>query len=133
MATKKPGKSSPTDCLGETCQWSTPANPTGGQGNPICEPGNGGCSPATLLEANESGFHDQQLVEATRKIKRVLAKIPPDPAGRKLSFCHTKMGTVLAWVQHGGKAKGKRVTANDDDATVAKALGLKGVPAGGGK
>ena len=123
------------DCSGDTCQWSLlkggPTDSKAEHTDPICEAGSGGCSPATIVEAEESGFHDQQLVEATRKIRRILAKIPADPAGRKLSFCHTRMGTLLAWVQHGGKATGRRVTAKDDDATVAKALGLKGVPAGG--
>ena len=137
MVTKKKRNNPPgtLDCSGDSCQWSAPkGGPTGTMGthiNPICEAGSGGCSPATILEAEESGFHDQQLVEATRKIRRILAKIPADPAGRKLSFCHTKMGTLLAWVQHGGKATGRRVTAKDDNATVAKALKLKGVPAGG--
>lgn len=132
MVTKKK-PSGTLDCSGNTCQWSFP-DPKGSKEtstDPICEPGSRTCSTAHLLEAEKSSFHDKQLVEATRKIRRILAKIPADPAGRKLSFCHTKMGILLAWVQHGGKATGRRVTAKNDNATVAKALRLKGVPARG--
>jgi hypothetical protein len=129
MATKKKSKSDALDCAGESCQWSAPAG-VREPSNPICEAGSGGCSPAEMLEAEESSFHDKQLAAATKKIRNILAKIPPDPAGRKLSFCHTRMGALLAWVEHGGKATGRRVTAQDDNATIAKALRLKGVSAG---
>lgn len=136
MVTQKK-RSYALDCSGSSCQWSGlypkagRIGPKGVPTDPICEPGSSSCTVPHLLEAEESSFHDRQLVEATRKIKRILAKIPADPAGRKLSFCHTKMGILLAWVQHGGKATGRRVTAKDDNATVAKALKLKGVAAGG--
>jgi hypothetical protein len=137
MVTKRKQNNQPNtlECSGQDCHWSAPAGattgPKGEPRDPICEAGTGGCSPAHILEAEESSFHPQQLVEATLKIRRILAKIPADPAGRKLSFCHTKMGTLLAFVKHGGKATGRRVTAKDDNATVAKALKLKGVAAGG--
>jgi hypothetical protein len=128
MVTRKksnPQKSGPPDCVGQSCEW---VGSKAGGIDPTCSPGSGGCEVAHLLEAEESNFHDQQLVKATRKIRRILAKIPADPAGRKLSFCSTNMGILLAWVRHGGKVTSRRVTAKDDDATVAKALGLKRVP-----
>lgn len=119
MATKK--KPGPTDCIGPNCDWVN-----GGKKGQQCVDGSGGCSGAHLCEAEESSFHDKNLQDATKKINRILSKIPPDPKGRKLSFCETHMGMFLAWVQHGGAPpKGKVVTRNDDDATVAKALKLK--------
>jgi len=125
MATKKRRHhGGPTACVGSDCEWQ--AKTVRGGGSLIdCVNGSGGCGQAHLLDADESDFHDQSLIEATRKIKRILAGIPKDSRGRKLSFCQTNMGTLLAWVQHGGKASGRRVTARDDDATVAKALKLK--------
>lgn len=83
------------------------------------------CDIVNILEAEESNFHDCNLVEATAAIKAILAKIPPDPQGRHLSLLHTNMGQLLAWVQHGGTAVEGAVTADDDDATVAAALKLK--------
>ena len=91
----------------------------------ICVPGLSACSPVSFLEAEESGFHDCNLIEATAAIKEILAKIPPDPNGRKLSFLHTEMGTLLAWVQHGGQPSDGAVTASDDNGEVAAALKLK--------
>ena len=126
MATKKKRShhQSPKECVGTLCDWQAET----AQGRRLtilsCEDGFGGCGKAELLDADESDFHDQSLIEATRKIKRILAGIPKDSRGRKLSFCQTKMGTLLAWVQHGGMASG-RVTAKDSDAKVAKALKLK--------
>ena len=110
----------PKDCLGRDCDWvnSGPKQ--------SCTDGSGGCSHAHFCEAEESHFHDNNLQEATKKINRILSRIPADPKGRKLSFCETHMGTLLAWVEHGGKpGQGRQVTRRDDDATVAKALKLK--------
>lgn len=110
----------PAGCVGPNCDWA-------GTGKGLqCVDGTGGCASACLCEAEESSFHDKNLEEATRKINRILARIPADPKGRKLSFCDTHMGTFLAWVKHSGKAPGRKaVTRNDDDAKVAKALKLK--------
>ena len=51
------------ECTGDDCHWS--ASPKGTE--PVCVSGSGGCSPAHMVEAEESGFHDQQLIAATRK------------------------------------------------------------------
>ena len=83
------------------------------------------CLQCKLLEAEPSEFHDEQLVEATRKIKAILDAIPPDPKGRQLSFINTRMGTLIAWVRPGGAPRKGAVTSKDDDATVKKALGIK--------
>ena len=95
-----------------------------------CSSGNGSCSLAVLLEAEPSGFHDQNLIAATQEIKAILAGIPPDSEGRKLSFIRTNMGSLLAWMDHSGTASDGGVTAEDDDATIARALRLRGYAAG---
>ena len=110
----------PAGCIGPDCDW------VNGGGKQNCVVGSGGCPDAHFCEAEESSFHDKNLQEATKKINRILSRIPADPKGRKLAFCETHMGSLLAWVQHGGKlGKGRQVTRRDDDATVAKALKLK--------
>ncbi len=110
----------PPACQGPTCDWVK------GKGSGDCVDGTGGCVPPPLLEAYESSFHDKNLQEATKKINRILARIPEDTKGRQLSFCETNMGLVLGWVKHGGKAgSGPVVTRRDDDAKVIKALKLK--------
>jgi len=89
-----------------------------------CDPGGGSCFHAIFLEAEESDFHDKALKDATSQIRSILAAIPPDAEGRSLSFVHTKMGTILAWVSHGRGFGPDPVTYEDDDAAVAAALGL---------
>jgi hypothetical protein len=87
---------------------------------------------AELLEAEASGFHDENLIAATQQIRAILAAIPPDPAGRKLSFIRTNMGELLAWMDHSGaEVPEGAVTAEDDDATIAQALRLTGYAAAG--
>lgn len=88
------------------------------------------CSLANLLEAEESEFHDRQLIKATRAIKEILAKIPVDKKGRKLSFINAKPGLLLAWVDHGGaafrNAKTKEIVTHDSHKDkIAAALKLK--------
>jgi hypothetical protein len=110
----------PAGCIGPNCDWVG----TGKGAN--CVDGTGGCSPAQFLTAEESSFHDKTLADATKKLNRILAGIPEGPKGRKLSFCETRHGTLLAWVNHSGKPVARGVTRRDDDAKVAKALKLKG-------
>jgi len=120
QAKKKIGLGSPEGCIGPLCDWGVTKRGMG------CVDGSGGGEAAGLLEAEESSFHPAELEEATKKINRILKKIPPDSKGRKLSFCSTNMGTFLAWVFHEGKPLGgKAVTRRDDDKKVAKALKLK--------
>lgn len=107
---------------GSSCKWvnNSPIHPL------ICVEGSPAtCNIVNLLEAEESDFHDSNLIEATAAIKEILAKIPPDPNGRNLSFVQTNMGTLLAWVEHGGDQIEGGVTAEDTDETVAAALKLK--------
>src|SRR2546427_12338869 len=97
-----------------------------------CSDGQGTCSVAEVLEAEASGFHDENLIAATQQIRAILAAIPPDPAGRKLSFIRTNMGELLAWMDHSGaEVPDDAVTAENDDATIAQALRLTGYAAAG--
>ena len=92
-----------------------------------CIDGRGTCMAVSLLEAEESAFHDRALIGATQSIMAILADIPADPDGRTLSFIHTNMGTLLAWVNHNAEVADDAVTEDDDDATIAAALKLKNV------
>jgi hypothetical protein len=103
------------------CSWELADD-----GNPGCSSSSTpDCSLANLLEAEESGFHDAGLIQATKEIKAILSQIPADSAGRSLSFLHTKMGTLLAWVEHGAEPIEGAVTSDADNKTVAAALKLK--------
>lgn len=105
------------DCVGRQCGFGAFAGDLG------CTDG-GSCFEAGLLKANESKFHDKILADASDKINSIVASIPKDPDGRQLSFLHTKMGTMLAWVRHDVKVPEDAVKATDSDAEVAKALGI---------
>ena len=88
------------------------------------------CFLANLLEAEESVFHDKQLMEATQAIREILAKIPEDKKGRKLSFINAKPGLLLAWVDHNGEGfrevKSKEIITHESDKEkIAAALKLK--------
>jgi hypothetical protein len=83
------------------------------------------CGQAILLKARISPIHDHQLQLATRAIIAVLEMVTEDPDGRKLSFVQTKMGTLLAWVNHGSECGKGEVTFDSDDKTVIAALKLK--------
>jgi hypothetical protein len=111
----------PTGCIGKACQHVIVDDYA------ACETGSSACTQAKLLEAEPSGFHDENLIEATRRISEVLESIPPDPRGRKLSLLHTNFGSLLAWVDHNATVPADRgVRPDADDATIAKALRLKG-------
>jgi hypothetical protein len=85
----------------------------------VCVYGADNCRRAGFVEAARSDFHDEALVEATRKLNAVIAEIPKDDRGRTLAFLNTRHGTFLAWMTHDG------VNSYDDDDAVAKALKLK--------
>jgi hypothetical protein len=82
------------------------------------------CDMAVLVEANESTFHDSQLIQATQAINEILTQIPADAEGRNLSFLRTKWGFLLAWVDHGAEPIEGAITSDSDDATFAAALGI---------
>jgi hypothetical protein len=89
------------------------------------------CFRAELLEANKSAFHTDQIADATQAINKILSEIPKDSEGRMPAFIQTRMGIMLAWVEHedeDARAADKDevgVTSADDNDTLAKALNLK--------
>ncbi len=113
------------NCSGKACQHVLAGEKA------ICETGSSTCTVAKLLEAEASGFHDEVLIEATRKIRQILEGIPPDPRGRSLSLLHTNFGSLLAWVDHYATAPEDGVRPDADDATIAKAMRLKGYATSG--
>ena len=106
-----------TDCTGRTCGY------VAFDGDLGCTDGSS-CSQARMLSAQESKFHDAALADASRKIDSILSSIPPDPSGRQLSFLHTKMGTMLAWVRHDVEVPETCATAHSSDDELSAALGL---------
>lgn len=109
-------------CTGATCDFAVGGS---GEQQVSCLSGSGTCLAADLLEAESSVIHDETLVEATQKIKQILSEIPADSNNRKLSFLVTKMGLLLAWVNHDADIPENAVTAENDNTSVAKALKLK--------
>jgi hypothetical protein len=115
-----------TACIGKACQHVIVDDYA------ACEDGSSTCTLAKLLEAEPSGFHDKNLIEATRKIRQILESIPSDPLGRRLSLLHTNFGSLLAWVDHNATVPANRgVRPDADDATIAKAMKIKGYSAAG--
>ena len=108
-------------CPGDECKWVMTGN-----GSPGCVDGTTSCITATLLTAAPSDFHDQAVIALTQQINALLQAVPPDPAGRKLSFLVTRMGVLLGWVQHGLErdVPENAVTAASDNAAIIQALGL---------
>ncbi len=83
------------------------------------------CPDAHFATARISGFHTERLQQATAQINGVLheALSDPDRNGRSLDVLITTRGLLLAWTNH------NIVTAYDDDATIAEALGLTEIAA----
>jgi hypothetical protein len=103
---------------------------TDNEGNPQtgCKNGPGECFPAHIHEVDSSHFHDRQLINATKKIKKILADIPADSSGRKLTFFGTSQGLLLIWVYHGVAIPpdAKVITKQENgEAAFAKALKIK--------
>lgn len=90
-----------------------------------CVTGTPTCNLAEFIEAEESEFHDANLIKATWAIKAILAAIPEDQNGRNLSLLNTKKGLLLAWVEHGGTPIKGAVTSDSDIDSIASALKLK--------
>ena len=113
-----------SDCGGGECTFSVPPPPNNKLG---CQPGAGQCHKPQLLEAKPSDFFDQTVADVTAQINEILAGVPEDQEGRKLSFLSTPYGPLLAWVFHGVPSGPDDIPATADPKTLARALGLKGV------
>ena len=73
----------------------------GSKRNPVCcdgPPDHDVCHNFSLLQADESDFHDRWLIEATESINHVLRDVgehaPPD---RHLALINTGLGLLLVW------------------------------------
>lgn len=105
-------------CIGKRCGFWV------GDDSVICQDGTGGCMDAKFITAEESAYHDKQLIEATHAIQNILAGLNA-PNGLSLSVLDTGSGLLFAWVRHGKKATDGAVTSDDDSETIAKALQLR--------
>ena len=114
-------KMSENVCSGRRCDYALYDGSLG------CVTGSRTCANAGFLEAGESDFHDENLVNATAALNAVLAMVPEDEEGRKLSFIHTNMGTMLAWSKHGENVPEDAIGPGHDDKVIAEALNLKNV------
>lgn len=112
------GSEPPPDCTGSACGYGI----AGGQAG--CQSGDGSCWSARLVDARESDFHPTDLQNATRQIQTIIDSITPPREGLMLSFIHTRMGSILAWVNHGGTPTAGTITSANTDAEIAEALGL---------
>ncbi len=118
--------SSPIESCKQGCDWHR------SNGEASCSESGNSCSQAYFLPAEPSFFHDEALIQATQDLNEILGSLPQKADGRKLSFIHTRMGTLLAWVRHGATTvPAGAVTAKDDDKTIAASLKLKGYVAVG--
>lgn len=88
-------------CTSSTCKGLYITDEDGYPIRAGCKSGGTGCTDCTVHEAGSSVIHDQPLIDATKKIKKILEDIPPHKHGHKLSFIHTSQGVLLAWLEHG--------------------------------
>lgn len=112
------GSGPAADCTGSLCGYGITKGRIG------CQSGDGSCWSASLVDAKLSAFYTQELKNATRQIKSILDSIPSPGDGLKLSFVHTRLGTLLAWVNHGEQYTTETVTWADTDENIVEALGL---------
>ena len=111
------GSEPPPDCTGSACGYGI----AGGQAG--CQSGDGSCWSARMIDAMQSDFHPAELQNATKQIQTILNSISPPREDLKLSFVHTRMGSILAWVKHGTYTT-DAITSANTDAEIAEALGL---------
>lgn len=105
-------------CTGRDCEFNAYYTKV------VCLDGTRSCFYAKLAKANESEFHDKQLIEATEQITKILDSLK-DEKGRRLSLLATDAGMMLAWVNHDETVKGdgsEPVRATDAPEKVLKAL-----------
>lgn len=89
-----------------------------------CDAGDGSCLNATFLTADESPFHDKELIAATKSINEIIAKIAKKD-GVELSLLNTDGGLMFAWVHHDGKTSPTDVTSKNSPDEIRAALRIK--------
>lgn len=89
-----------------------------------CDAGDGSCVAAKFLTAEESPFHDKELIAATKSINEIIAKIAKKD-DVELSFLKTDDGVMLAWVHHDGETSSTDVTSKNSPDEIRAALHIK--------
>ena len=89
-----------------------------------CDSGDGSCLAATFLTAEESPFHDKELITATKSINEIIAKIAKKD-GVELSLLNTDDGLMLAWVHHDGETSSTDITSRNTMEEIRAALRIK--------
>jgi hypothetical protein len=74
--------------------------------------------------AEESPFHDKELIAATKSINEILEKIPKKD-DVELSLLNTNDGLMFAWVHHDGKTSSTDITSKNTDDEIKAALRIK--------
>ena len=105
-------------CIGKSCGWNLFSRKLG------CSTGNGSCFNAELVIADESSFHTDELVQATREIREILSSIKHRHE-HKLSFLNTPFGLMLAWVRHDIETPDDAITIDGPPEAIAEGLGVK--------
>ena len=118
------GNGVPIKCSDGLCGW-------GAKGDVGCDGGDGSCSLAFFVDAENSEFHPAELQRATAELKKILDPLLQGPDGRKLSLLRTPYGTMLAWVKHGQPHPEDAVTSASAPEAIAAELGIKVSEIGG--
>ncbi len=116
MALQKPDK----PCGGDRCSYNIDVT----KDMINCDAGDGSCLSATFLVAEESPFHDKELIAATNSINEILAKIPRKD-GIELSLLNTDDGLMLAWVHHSGETSDNDITSKNTPEEIRAALRIR--------
>jgi hypothetical protein len=90
------------------------------------------CNNLKLLQAEDSYFHDEALIEATDRINAILAEVRDSaPPGEHLAMIDTTKGLLLAWAEaiEPPDDLSPYVTADSPEEDIEDALGLEDEPA----
>jgi hypothetical protein len=121
----------PIDCISHSCEWSFDLDTT----TASCNQGSGDCIPFHLLELVGSADNDDEIMELTNHINKLVDKANKNPLrkGFKVTLIlyenDGQQSIFLKWVDHNGDVlPGKNVvTGKDKPEVVARALGVKGL------
>jgi hypothetical protein len=110
---------------------------SGGPKHPYCvdgTPDSDVCHNVSLLQARESDFHDQVLIDATRAINTILERAPMQPAppnrppNTHLALINTSLGLLLVWaeaIERPGDIS-EFITYRSPEEAIRDALGIEG-------
>jgi hypothetical protein len=83
------------------------------------------CPAMVFAQAELTYHHDKTLAQATKKIEKIIAQIPPDADGRKLDLAITTKGLLLIWVNRPGTRIPAGAETFCDRASIERELKLK--------